>query len=160
MFGYLAFIPCRPICQATGWIQISCIYIYFSPYFSGCSIFFLKNHQNLPMHLKHSWFGFCFIIKTQQDILRCIRPPQSQSVPNIFLKTSVCAEGSQQLPKTNRINKSYTKSLRIFLRHFYICVAFWSFFIYKTLFLDFIKKNPAYGRQTISRRMRIVAPMP
>ena len=27
--------------------------------------------------------------------LRCIRPPQSQSEPNVFLKTSVCADESQ-----------------------------------------------------------------
>ena len=35
---------------------------------------------------------------------RCIRPPQSQLGPNNFFKTSVCADGSQQLHETNRIN--------------------------------------------------------
>ena len=46
--------------------------------------------------------------------LGCIRPPQSQFAPNIFLKTSVCTDVSQHLHKTNRINHFYNKSLRIF----------------------------------------------
>ena len=36
-------------------------------------------------------------------ISRSIRPPQIQSETNIFLKTSVCADGSQHLQETNRI---------------------------------------------------------
>ena len=49
------------------------------------------------------------------DTLRCIRPPQSQSGTNSFLKTSVFAEWSKQRHETNRINSCYTKTLRNFV---------------------------------------------
>ena len=74
----------------------------------------------------------------QQFILRCIRPPQSQSNPNKFLKTSVCADGSQQLHYTNKIDDFYTKSLRItFQRTFLYLCCFLEFFMSESLFLDF-----------------------
>ena len=71
--------------------------------------------------------------------LRCIRPPQSQSQPNNFLKTSVCADGSQHLHETNRINYFYTKSLRKFFLEdiFLLLLLFGVFSCLKTLFLDF-----------------------
>ena len=56
--------------------------------------------------------------------LRRVRPPQNQSRTNIFLKTSLCTDGSKHLHETNRINSCYTKSLRkflwrIFFKYFY-----------------------------------------
>ena len=72
-------------------------------------------------------------------ISRCIRPPQSQSGTNNLLKTSVCADGSQHLHETNRINSCYSKSLRIFFEDIFIFL--WLFRVFsglKTLFLDFL----------------------
>ena len=46
-----------------------------------------------------------YLLKCQLSRLRCVRPPQSQSWPNNFLKTSVCADVSQHLHETNMINK-------------------------------------------------------
>ena len=68
----------------------------------------------------------------QINILRCIRPSQSQSGRNFFLKTSLCADRSQHFHETNRINSCYTKSLRIFFGRFffyiYIFCGFLEFF--------------------------------
>ena len=50
-------------------------------------------------------------------ILRCIRPPQSLSGTNKFLKTLVCADLSEHLHETNRINSFYT-------------ILFWIFFFF------------------------------
>ena len=81
-------------------------------------------------------------IMTKGSKLRCIGPPQSQSGPNNFAKTSVCADGSQHFHETNRINNFYTKSLRnLFLEDIFLCVDFWSFFMLKPCFWIFIKKN-------------------
>ena len=44
--------------------------------------------------------------KLKRGKLRCIRPPQSQSGPNKFLKTLVCPDGLQHLHETNRINNT------------------------------------------------------
>ena len=74
--------------------------------------------------------------------LRWIRPPQSQFGPNYFLKISVCADGSQHIHKTNKINSFYTKSLRKLFLDDIFCVVFWEFFhVWKPCFWIFIKKN-------------------
>ena len=75
--------------------------------------------------------------------LKCIRPPRRQSGQIFFLKTSVCADGSQQLHETNMINNCYSKPLRnFFLEDIFIFCGFLGFFLcLKTLFWFFIMKN-------------------
>ena len=62
-----------------------------------------------------AWLKLLYSEPRIQDRLRCIRPPQRQSGPNNFLRISACADGSQHLYETNRINNVCTKSLRNFV---------------------------------------------
>ena len=76
-------------------------------------------------------------------ILRCIRPPKSQSRTNNLLKTSMCADWSQHLHETNRINVCYTKSLRkLVLEDIFIFLCIFGIIsCLKTLCLDFHQEN-------------------
>ena len=65
----------------------------------------------------------------------------SQSGTNIFLKTSVCADWSQQLHDKNMINSYYNKSLRkfFFADNLLFLWLFGFFLCRKNLFLKFLK---------------------
>ena len=78
----------------------------------------------------------CCLLK--EFILRCIRPPQSQSGTNNVLKTSVCADGSKHVQE---IISCFTKLLKnFFLRTIlYFCAFFGVLSCVKTFFS--IKKN-------------------
>ena len=75
----------------------------------------------------------CNICPANQRRLRCIRPPQSQCAPNLFLKTSMCADGSQQVHK--RIG-----SISLIL---YFC-GFLEFFISENLVFGFSSKKRSW----------------
>ena len=71
------------------------------------NIYTIYNMQPRGQNLK-----FTVCIKLPK--LMCIRPPQSQSGTDNFLKTSLCADGSKHLHELNRINSCHTKSVRTF----------------------------------------------
>ena len=82
----------------------------------------------------------------------------------------MCADGSQHLHESNRINSCYIISLRnFFLENIFIFfVAFWSFFMSEHLVLDFHQEkfscnadiempNPSCGRHWIAQCLQIVS---
>ena len=99
----------------------------------------IRLHCTIIVQCVQSLLGRVYGLKLEQSKLRYIRPPQSQSGPNKFLKTSVCADELQHLHETNMINNFYTNSLRNF---------FWRTFLYFCCFLSFfISENLVFGFQ-------------
>ena len=92
-------------------------------------------------------FGGTWQLLIKHILLRCIRPPQSQSWLNNSLKTSVFIDVSQHLHETNRINIFfYIKSLRNFFLRTLKKMALWSFFhVWKPCFWIFSKKKLSFN---------------
>ena len=76
-------------------------------------------HLNIPLEVKS----------------RCIRPPQSQSGTNNFLKTSVCADGSQH----------HWDFFFVWTFKFFLLLSGFFFSSLKVLFLDFHQEKLSFN---------------